>query len=77
MELETLNKLYLEISQIATAKTVREIEMENLLRSACSISQRKGEDVNWDRFYDRLLYLGISPLTAQTFRILPSDLEHN
>lgn len=28
MELETINKLYLELSQIATAKTAREIELE-------------------------------------------------
>jgi hypothetical protein len=31
MELETLNKLYLELSQIATAKTKRELELENVL----------------------------------------------
>lgn len=28
MELETLNKLYLELSQFATAKTGKEIELE-------------------------------------------------
>lgn len=27
MELETINKLYLELSQLATAKTAREIEL--------------------------------------------------
>ncbi len=31
MELETLNKLYLELSQVATAKTKRELELENVL----------------------------------------------
>ena len=34
MELETVNKLYLELSQIATAKTGRELELEDLLISA-------------------------------------------
>jgi len=29
MELETINKLYLELSQIATAKTARELTMDN------------------------------------------------
>lgn len=28
MELETINKLYLELSQVATAKTKREIDLE-------------------------------------------------
>ena len=30
MELETVNKLYLELSQVATAKTKRELELEDL-----------------------------------------------
>ena len=32
MELETVNKLYLELSQFATAKTKRELQLEDLLR---------------------------------------------
>ncbi len=31
MDLETINKLYLELSQIATAKTRRELELEVLV----------------------------------------------
>ncbi len=31
MELETVNKLYLELSQVATAKTKRELELEEAL----------------------------------------------
>ncbi len=31
MQLDMINKLYLELSQVATAKTAREIELENLL----------------------------------------------
>ena len=77
MELETLNKLYLEISQIATAKTTREIELEDLLSSARAIAFRDGEDTNWKRFDERLALAGISHHTAKTFRILPSDLEDN
>ena len=34
MELETINKLYLELSQIATAKTRRELELEALVAHA-------------------------------------------
>ena len=34
MELETINRLYLELSQIATAKTARELDLEALLAQA-------------------------------------------
>lgn len=50
MELETVNKLYLELSQVATAKTKRELELEDLLRSAHAIAVRKGESTAWERF---------------------------
>lgn len=33
MELETINKLYLELSQIATAKTAKEITLQDALSS--------------------------------------------
>ena len=46
MELDTVNKLYLELSQIATAKTARELELEDLLTSARAIAQRGGEVCN-------------------------------
>jgi len=36
MELTTINKLYLELSQITTAKTKREIELEQALHRAVS-----------------------------------------
>lgn len=56
MELETINKLYLELSQIATAKTAREVEMMRLiheandvLRSASEIAMRDGQ-ANWPAF---------------------------
>jgi hypothetical protein len=73
MELETVNKLYLELSQIATAKTARELELEDLLTSARAIAERKGEDVAWERFSERLQKAGIGSVTARTFRVLPSD----
>lgn len=36
MGLDTINKLYLELSQVATAKTAREIELEK-------VAKRRGE----------------------------------
>lgn len=41
MELEIINKLYLELSQVATVKTRRELELEDLLRSALAIAAVK------------------------------------
>lgn len=75
MELETINKLYLELSQIATAKTKRELELEELLISARAIASRKGEGTHWGRFDASIAKMGIGSITARTYRILQSDLE--
>lgn len=68
MELETVNKLYLELSQVTTAKTARELELEDLLISARAIAQRNGADTDWDVFDRRLASCGIGCITAKTFR---------
>jgi hypothetical protein len=73
MQLETVNKLFLELSQITTAKTARELELEDLLSSARAIAQREGADTAWARFDARLAQTGVSSITAKTFRVLPSD----
>jgi hypothetical protein len=75
MELETINKLYLELAQVATAKTARELELEDVLRSAHAIAARAGKDVHWRRFSARIEKLGIGSVTPRTFRVLASDLE--
>ena len=43
MELETINKLYLELSQITTATTAREILLQKQLAEA----QRDSERLDW------------------------------
>jgi len=73
MELETINKLFLELSQVATAKTKRELELEELIRSACAIADRKGEGTHWERFIASANQLGLNGVTARTYRVLPSD----
>jgi hypothetical protein len=75
MELETINELYLELSQVATAKTKREREMEELLRSALAIAERGGRDTHWGRFAASIAALGLNSVTARTYRILPSDCD--
>lgn len=50
-------------------------ELEDLLRSACCIAERKGERTAWERFEASIRNLGLNPITARTYRILPSDEE--
>jgi hypothetical protein len=73
MELDTVNKLYLELSQIATAKTARELQLEDLLTSARAIAQRSGVETAWDRFDVAVANAGIGSITAKVFKVLPSD----
>jgi hypothetical protein len=73
MELETINKIYLELSQVATAKTRREVELEELLRSACAIAERKGERTHWDRFLASAKQVGVNGITARTYRMLDRE----
>lgn len=75
MELETINELYLELSQVATAKTAREIALEDLLRSAHAIAVRKGEDTAWERFAASIQALGIGSITPRVYKVLPSDAQ--
>ena len=69
MELETVNKLYLELSQVATAKTARELELEDLLTSARAIAQRGGEATAWDRFDAAVAKAGVGSVTAKVFKV--------
>ena len=56
-------------------KTAREIELEELLRSACAIADRKGAGTAWERFAASVHALGLNGITARTYRVLPSDQE--
>ena len=48
MELETVNRLYLELSQIATAKTSRELLLEKVLHAARDVVQWDWSDNDAD-----------------------------
>lgn len=61
MDLELINKLFLELSQISTATTAKEVFLMNhlkkandLLRSASEIAKRNGDSVDWDSFRIKL-----------------------
>ena len=73
VELATVNQLFLELSQFTTAKTARELAMEELLRSAHAIALRNGEGTAWDRFATSIRNMGIGSVTARVYRMLPSD----
>jgi hypothetical protein len=53
MELEIINKLYLELSQVATAKTVKEIELEKRLEERKLLGKLVQDIFNCDE-YDEL-----------------------
>ena len=55
------------------AKTPRERDLEDLLRSACAIADRRGAGTAWDRFLASCLRFGINGITARTYRVLPDD----
>ena len=73
METEIVDKLFLELSQITKAKTARELELEDLLRSACNIAERQGKDTHWLRFIESVNRAGLNGVTARTYKVLPSD----
>lgn len=53
----------------------REQALEELVRSACAIAERKGASTAWGRFLASAQGLSLNGITARTYRILPSDLE--
>lgn len=57
------------------APGAREREMADLLRSACAIAEREGAGTHWGRFIASIHKLGLSGITARTYRVLPSDVE--
>lgn len=70
MQTEIIDKLFLELSQVTTAKTARELALEDLLKSARSIAEREGINTAWDVFDARIASLGIGSVTPKTFRIV-------
>jgi hypothetical protein len=79
METESIDKLFLELSQVTKARTAREIELEEALhhandmcRSAMAIANRDGDATNWEGFRGRLA----ESLLRQHQVIMPRGKEH-
>ncbi len=64
-----------EAAIAAQPTTPRERQLEELLRSACAIAERRGEGTAWERFAASVHAAGLNGITARTYRVLPSDLE--
>lgn len=58
-----------------SAKSKREYELEELLRSAHAIALRKGKETAWKRFATSIQNVGIGSVTARTYRVLEGDEE--
>lgn len=69
MQLEMINKLFLELSQVATAKTARECLLEDVLVSVRTIAQRHGENTAWATLDAKLESLGVGSVTAKVFKL--------
>ena len=63
MELETINKLYLELSQITTATTAREILLQKQLAEA----RRDAERYSWLRMNRLWLKANLPTIAAPDF----------
>lgn len=64
-------KMLLAARQLAADARTR--ELEDLLRSACAIADRRGAGTAWERFSASIRELGLNGVTARTYRVLPSD----
>jgi hypothetical protein len=51
----------------------REEELAQLLQSACAIALREGEETHWGRFLASARQLGITGVTARTYRLLEGE----
>lgn len=69
----TLRECADALRMLLTLPDQREKELEELLRSACAIADRKGERTAWDRFGDSIRKVGLNGITARTYRILADD----
>lgn len=70
----TRDAQWIEYLKIEREKTK---QLSELLSSAYAIALRKGNGTAWNRFAKSIENLGISPITARTYRILKSDIERD
>jgi hypothetical protein len=73
METEIIDKLFLELSQVTTAKSARELHLEELLRSCHCIAIRRGQDTNWDLLATNIAKEGIGSVTPRVYKQLQLD----
>ena len=68
-------RLMLDAPTAPEAPSERETGLEELVRSACAIAERKGAGTAWARYTASARTFGLNGVTARTYRILPSDEE--
>jgi hypothetical protein len=74
----TVKLMASDLTEVRTANIslCEEIKkLEALLSSARCIAQRKGVDTAWTRFDNSIRQMGISAITARTYKILEVDRE--
>jgi hypothetical protein len=53
----------------------RIVDLEDLLRSARCIADRKGANTAWERFDASIAAMGIGAITARVYKVMPGDKE--
>ncbi len=66
----TLRECADALRMMLTIPDQREKELEDLLRSACAIADRKGDYTAWERFGNSIRKVGLNGVTARTYRDL-------
>ncbi len=56
-------------AEVAICKPNREKQLEELLRSACCIAEREGQNTAWARFAKSIYDLGLNGITARPYLI--------
>jgi hypothetical protein len=73
-----LNAEHCEVVECVTRDEVEQNEsLRELLISAHAIANRRGVDTAWERFANSCKKLGVSDITARTYKILPHDKSIN
>jgi septal ring factor EnvC (AmiA/AmiB activator) len=68
------SQLRQQAGQLAELRSQLE-EVRALLRSACSIAERKGKNAAWGRFLSSAEKLGVNGITVRTYKLLDHEKE--
>lgn len=63
----------MKISPSHKDKKTQHSQIEELLRSACAIAERRGKNTDWSGFVESVKKVGLNGITARTYRVVHSE----